>query len=159
MKHASRIRNAAFLGALLASPTAAYACSCVRPADAAAAARAARAFFIGRVERIRPAPATQFGPQVTVTLSVERQWKGNVGRSVVVGSPEHTSACGFPFEAGRTYLVFAAQSDDGRLGVHLCSRSGLLSHSFRDAAALGEGRAVELDPAAPPPPPRLRPRS
>jgi hypothetical protein len=56
-------------------------------------------------------------PVVKVTLSVAETFHGNFGNSVVVQTD--TSDCGYPFETGHQYLVFANHFQ-GNLSVNLC---------------------------------------
>lgn len=141
------VRHAIIAIALLATSTA-YACSCGLIPDSVSAARTADAVFSGRIERIQSRRST-FGPDLAVTFAVERSWKGKVTPSEIVATAGATASCGFPFEKGRTYLVFAARLRNGSLMTSLCSRTGLLSHSIKDAAAFGEGQAVARNPAVP----------
>ena len=96
----------------------------------------------------------------TVQFLVSHVWKGGVGASVVVRSGDYASRdcgvgdCGYTFEAGKSYLVFAYQGDWGTapagytfvvtpsapIVTDKCSRTELLSQASADLAALGPGR-------------------
>lgn len=143
---------------LLALPAAAEACTCVGPRDPKAAASNASVVFAGRVASSRIVKG-RFGPDRVITFAVERVWKGERQPQLTVSTAADEGMCGYPFEEGRTYLVFAARDERGRLGTSLCSGSSLLSRAIRDAAALGTGEPVGDDPGAPPaaPPRRARP--
>ena len=96
-----------------------------------------------------------------VQFLVRDVWKGDVAASVVVRSGDYASRdcgtgnCGYTFEAGKTYLVFAYQGEWGGpspgdytwpvtplapVVTDKCSRTELLSQSGADLAALGPGR-------------------
>ena len=95
-----------------------------------------------------------------VQFLVRDVWKGGVGASVVVRSGDFASRdcgvgdCGYTFEAGKSYLVFAYQGDWGTapaghtfvvtpsapVVTDKCSRTELLSQASADLAALGPGR-------------------
>ena len=58
-----------------------------------------------------------------VTLKVTRVWKGDVVseiKMIAIGTD-----CDFPFEAGKTYLVYAASTGD-TLAATSCSRTALI---------------------------------
>jgi hypothetical protein len=57
-----------------------------------------------------------------VHLDVLRSWKGAAERAVVRTQGQRT-ACGYPFEVGHTYLVFAHRGEDGALWVNSCGRT------------------------------------
>lgn len=95
-----------------------------------------------------------------VRFHVNHVWKGDVGASVVVRSGDYASrdcgvgGCGYTFEAGKSYLVFAYQGEWGtapaghtfvvtpsaQVVTDKCSRTELLSRASSDLAALGPGR-------------------
>ncbi|MEO8286661.1 MAG: hypothetical protein ABI670_09520 [Chloroflexota bacterium] len=95
-----------------------------------------------------------------VQFLVRDDWKGDVGASVVVRSGEYASRdcgagnCGYTFEAGKSYLVFAYQGEWGMapsdytplvtpsapVVTDKCSRTELLSQASADLAALGPRR-------------------
>jgi len=96
----------------------------------------------------------------TVQFLVRDVWKGDVVDSVVVRSGDYASRdcgagdCGYTFEAGKSYLVFAYQGEWGSappdytpavtpsapIVTDKCSRTELLSQASADLAALGPGR-------------------
>jgi len=95
-----------------------------------------------------------------VQFLVRDVWRGDVGASGVVQSGDHASRdcgagdCGYKFEAGKSYLVFAYQGEWGMapadytpaitpsapIGTDKCSRTELLSQASADLTALGPGR-------------------
>lgn len=106
---------------------------------------------------------------VEATFAVATVWKGPKGPRLVVGSTE--SSCGFIFEVGREYVVYAragrapdltprtpqeeADEAAGRkfppppspvppsaLATDLCSRSGLVTDQSRDVAFLEKARPL-----------------
>jgi hypothetical protein len=103
----------------------------------------------------KPAPNTSVDQEVQFRVS--EVWRGSVGASVVVRSGDHASRdcgtgdCGYTFEEGKSYLVFAYQGDWGtapagytfaatpsaRIVTDKCSRTELLSRASADLAALG----------------------
>src|SRR5207237_889365 len=95
-----------------------------------------------------------------VQFLVRDVWRGGVGASVVIRSGDYASRdcgvgdCGYTFEAGKSYLVFAYQGDWGTsradytfpvtpsapVKTDKCSRTELLSQASAELVALGPGR-------------------
>ena len=95
-----------------------------------------------------------------VQFVVRDVWRGSVGDAVVIRSGSHASRdcgmapCGYTFEEGKSYLVFAYQGEWGMAPADYtpaitpsapvmtdkCSRTKLLSQASADLAALGPGR-------------------
>ncbi len=63
----------------------------------------------------RSGPVDPWGPSLApVTFDVKAAWKGVAGGSAVVHGQGPGVSCGFDFERGETYLVFAGRSgEDG----------------------------------------------
>ena len=78
-------------------------------------------------------------PTETVSFRVSVVWKGQERETLEVGTATQGSACGYAFEEGREYLVYA---DDGKqdLEVDLCSRTKPLSEAEADLEVLGAGK-------------------
>lgn len=113
----------------------AYGCSCMRPEAAAIERDRATAVFAGEVSRITP---TDWGYTVDVTVS--DQWKGNIGETVSFTTASDSAACGYYFEIGQAYLVYA-HGEATDLSVNLCSRTAPLDNAGADI--------VELDTVTP----------
>jgi hypothetical protein len=58
-----------------------------------------------------------------VEFEVARGYRGVEGERVVLRTNVMGSACGYPFEAGRDYLVFAQPDQNGNLTTSSCSRT------------------------------------
>jgi len=89
----------------------AEACTCSAPAGAAEAFQRSSAVFKGKVTEIdRPffdrIGLTQSG-SYRVGFEVLKQWKGTLSKTTVVITRLTGEACGFPFERGKEYLVYA----------------------------------------------------
>ncbi|NUK30335.1 hypothetical protein HT574_09595 [Parageobacillus sp. VR-IP] len=72
-----------------------------------------------------------------VIFSVDRTWKGVNETHVVVYTGFSEAACGYPFEAGKEYLVYAYDDTDWVTGI--CSLTKPLSLSKPDIEAFGKG--------------------
>jgi hypothetical protein len=128
---------------VLFSPDCAYACSCAMPPGtqkerAERALSSSEAVFSGEVAAIEKEAATASHPgTATATLRVSEVWKGPERATLEVSTASQESACGFPFEEGREYLVYAYGKHD--LNVDLCSETKPLSIAEADLAVLGNG--------------------
>jgi hypothetical protein len=132
--------NGLFLALL--PPLPAYACSCVAPGSPEESLRLSDAVFSGRVRSVKLSRSGDF-EEHRVTFQVQSIWKGSVTASIELLTAPDTGGCGFPFEIGRSYLVYA-HAAEGTLRASLCSRSNFLEAATEDLAALG--------PGTPPPP-------
>src|SRR5438445_3870464 len=112
----------AFTVSLLASGTVriVYACSCASLSPSQQF-QMADVVFAGTVTSIN----VPSGPQVNsasleqVTFDVSIFQKGSLGRTIVVSTAMSQGTCGYPFQVGRQYTVYA-QSVGGQLETGLC---------------------------------------
>lgn len=114
------------------SPHAATACSCAPPPPPNQALEEATAVFAGEVTNLE----TNQG-QLDITLAIQQVWKGDLGPTVAVQTPSTTAMCGYSFELGRVYLVYASDRN-GRLQTNQCSRTTRLSQATDDLCELSE---------------------
>jgi hypothetical protein len=138
---------------VLYPPECAHACSCAMPPGsqkerAERALSDSEAVFSGEVVRIdRPSgPMQSSGDLETDTFRVLESWKGPEGGTLEVKTPVADMSCGYPFEEGREYLVYASEKPQS-LEVYLCGETKPLSKAKEDLAALGEGEKPENDDA------------
>ena len=141
-------------GALLISAVAcggdAFACSCAQPGTPCAAfERTDAAIFVGTVIGVSPpaadsdaTPALRF---VSVRFSVVEAFRGMPGSTAVVSTPDNSGSCGYPFEPGESYLVYASRGADG-LHTSVCSRTGRLSDTRDDLELLREAAVGAVRP-------------
>ena len=123
----------------------AYACSCAVTPSPRQAVREARAVFVGEVIAKEDFETTdKFGtqPVVRVKLTVSRVWKGVAGAEAVVLTSGFEPACGYRFEQGKKYLVYAYADRWGLGGLEtgICNRTKSLAAAARDLRAIGKGR-------------------
>ena len=107
-----------------------HACDCAPPPNAPEALAAASAVFRGMVVDV--SAAVDF--RIRVTFEVESVWKGPREEVLNISTAEHEALCGFHFEAGREYLVFAF-GEAQELFTNICSRTALSREG--DADGLG----------------------
>lgn len=107
----------------IGSPSDAPACSCTNLPDFTRAYQQSQAIFMGEVLEIASA-APEYPYDVRVTFQVEADWKGDVGATVAVLTPDNEGTCGFPFVVGTRYLVYALGAPySGELSTGLCWRT------------------------------------
>jgi hypothetical protein len=114
-------------------------CRCALPRDVASEASSAAAVFTGRVVSVRDtAVQTSAGGwmQRVVTLRVDHAWKGVESDSVAVLAGG--GRCGFQFERGESYLVFANGLPGESPWTGACGRTAELSRAAADLRELGE---------------------
>jgi hypothetical protein len=99
----------------------------------------ATAVFAGTVADVQlPGGVVQSSADPTqIILEVSQVWKGPEFTNLVVSTAQSSASCGFEFEFGRDYLVYAS-GDETNLQVSLCSRTRLLDDAEEDLTELGE---------------------
>lgn len=137
---------------LLALPQPAAACSCVPPPPPAEALEGADAVFSGTVVSVDNSfRDSDYGriPQRRVAVELDRVWKGCEAvegeerpRRVELVTGSGGGDCGYDFQEGERYLVYAHEGSDGTLTTGICSRTANLENATDDLAALGEPEHV-----------------
>ena len=132
------------LGLVALLPDCASACSCVvLPSTPQERVREelseSDAAFSGEVVQIdRPSLALSGADRAKVTFRVYESWKGPERRTLEVSTPVFEASCGYSFEEGQEYLVFA-YGGQGHLKVDACGETERLSRAGDHLAALGDG--------------------
>ena len=133
----------ATLSVVALDPSSGLACSCIGPSSPTAALEHATDVFSGRVtaveDRYAAAIIKDSTDPVTIVFAVDRVWKGDVGPTANATTVRDGASCGFSFQDGESYLVYAYNSFVG-----LCSRTKLLASASEDLAELGPGRAPTI---------------
>lgn len=122
-------------------------CSCFEVEELEHALQASEAVFIGTVigsaEALDTVSLSQgvdeepiVTPRRVVRIRPLGMWKGTAAAVLEVRTGLSTADCGFPFETGETYLVFATD-DEGTLATGSCSRTALVEEAVDDLLALG----------------------
>ena len=127
-------------------PSSASACSCIMPVPPVEALGQSDAVFLGTVTDIAPR-SREYGN--IVTIETQAFWKGGIEKTVEVRTAQDSAACGVFFETGKTYVVYAYQSEeDGSLGANSCSRTHevISADQDEDIIALGEGTVPANNP-------------
>lgn len=139
------------------SPQPAHACSCL-VMDLEESIDQAAAIFEGRVVSIEKAEGSEEGPiMLRVTFDVVRSFKGKVPEELTLRTADNSAACGYAFEKGTSYLVYAHDTGAG-LGAGLCSRTQPIEQAGEDLAKLGAGVTPVDEPKETEAPKPIEPR-
>ncbi|WP_274365957.1 hypothetical protein [Paenibacillus thermotolerans] len=115
----------------------AYACSCAMPRTVEEEFAAMDAVFSGKAVRV-DRPAEGSSGDVTVRFEVERAWKGVDQAEVTLKTAQYEESCGFSFESGQSYLVYA-NKDGESWATNYCTRTAAIQKAGGDLKQLCEG--------------------
>jgi len=110
--------------------------------------------FQGEIENLQyldDPNQTKTEPRIIVTFSVEKVWKGVVGKTITIQTTHNKSTCnGYEFKAGVEYLVYSQYNkradnflaklfspSQPTLGIKVYTGTKLLSDAKHDLAYLG----------------------
>ena len=132
----------------LASPTLTRACSC-RWLGVAHAYHYSDAIFIGVVKKFEKSP-DNFGRRAL--LEVEMPWRGVFTKQVPVFTYMGGGDCGYEFEVGEKYLVFAhymtRRSRNTELFTELCSGTASVKYTGPNSASVAALHVSNFDRGA-----------
>jgi hypothetical protein len=130
---------------LWATASEAQVCGCARPRTACSAFWNAEAVFVGRVEAMSRVSGSSLAraQRRKVSFTVMESFRGASTRTFDVVTP--SGACGFSFQIGRSYFVYAQRSEESAdLTTTKCSGTRPMDDAATDvmyARAFKEGRA------------------
>ena len=120
----------------------AHACTCSLPLwnltlkqQVKKAQKESQAVSVGEVMQILE---TTEGLSRSVKFRVENVWKGKLSQEVTIFTGQGGGDCGFPFEVGAIYLVYASGSNES-LSTNRCGRTVPRSEDG-DLKLLGKGK-------------------
>ena len=116
----------------------AFACSCMAPGTPCEAYGKATAVFVGTVTGVRDSQvqqATDWTP-LAFKFSVEQAYLGVAGSEVEIFTGNGAGDCGYTFQPGQRYLVYAYRYKD-KLSTSICTRTKPFSRATEDIAFLG----------------------
>ncbi len=123
--------SAALVMIAAASPV--HSCDCVPIPPPAQAFEQADAVLMGRVIDIQEEPASY---SLTVRISATEVWKGKKDLTAEIITASNSAMCGFYFQKGKTYLIYACENPEGRLATNNCTRTRLIDRAGEDLAFL-----------------------
>jgi hypothetical protein len=118
------------------APIAAHACSCVADITPKETYSHADVVFVGTVQSVKE--KASWGKEFReVAFDVQTIWKGEITGDTTVVTGAGGGDCGFDFEEGETYFVYAGYGgfygDEHTLEVNMCNRTALLSLADEDS--------------------------
>lgn len=127
---------------LLSYASSVSACSCVETPGVEAALEQSDAVFHGKVLDIRENTGKyRYGRHVL--FEVMKTWKGIEDSQVIIKTGLGGGDCGFDFQVGQEYVVYAYESemygDEKALVAIICSRTAEIGEAEEDLQILGEG--------------------
>ena len=99
--------------------------------------REAKAVFVGKVVTVESPPNAHYR---MVTLEIQSGWKGPSTDRLVIMTGQGGGDCGYAFEVGETYLVYAYQYNKSYLGTNICQRTKPVGGASSDLEYLGKPR-------------------
>ncbi len=124
--------------------TPASACSCVQSPGVTQELERSDAVFSGKVIEIDEKPRLLTSSTRSIVFQVAQVWKGDGHSQVEISTGQGGGDCGFEFNMGQEYLVYAVKSNmygTNELITIICDRTAVLSQAQGDVAVLGEGQA------------------
>jgi len=91
------------------------------------------AVFVGEVVDIVQKPDVFF---VQVKFVVEQKWNDGIKKTVTITTGKGGGDCGYPFEIGKKYLVYASNSKN-TLQTNICTKTALAENN-KDIAVLNK---------------------
>jgi hypothetical protein len=73
-------------------------------------------------------------------MRLKQVWKGQLTKEVIINTPDNSAACGYSFEMGKSYLVFAHGTKGKILRTGLCSGNRPLETAGEELRILGKGK-------------------
>lgn len=140
---------------VLMIPQSVSACSCLTQDQQTTFQKSSMVFtgkMVKQVNKKSWLDGTRFGRNeglffaVAYTFEVNEVWKGEPGKKTVIYSGSGGGECGISFQKGETYLVYAFESDHGKMYATLCTRPELVSSekAQEDLRLLGQGRSPQV---------------
>lgn len=128
---------------MISVPSAAQACSCVEPQTVEAELARSTAVFAGKVLEVKEHKSLNGYMTKSVLFEVSQSWKSVTESQVIITTGQGGGDCGYGFQQGIEYLVYANPSsmygDEDDLVTIICSRTNELSAAQEDLAILGQG--------------------
>jgi hypothetical protein len=128
---------------MVSVPSTVSACSCVEPQSVEAELLRSKAVFAGKVLEVKENKTLSGYMTKSVLLEVSQSWKGVTESQVIITTGQGGGDCGYDFQKGIEYLVYANPSsmygDEDELVTIICSRTNELSAAKEDIVILGQG--------------------
>jgi hypothetical protein len=123
-------------------PERAFACLCGSGGPPCQAYFLVDAIFAGTVTAVSPLEPARPYSQRLVRFATVRGFRGVEETMVEVVTASDDGGCGYRFEIGRQYLVYARRGQQGRLTTSICSRTRPLADAAEDLKFFEELRGT-----------------
>lgn len=128
----------------LVVPSKSYACSCALQTDPIKAVERSKVVFSGKVLAIEPQVLDINGildHKIAVHFDVEKSWKGMNQTQAIVLTNLGEPSCGYTFQLGEPYLVFAYDYNfkENMLETSSCSLTKKLTNATLELSKMGQG--------------------
>jgi len=130
---------------VLLVPAAAFPCSCIPSRSPCFVAGTEEVVFVGTPTAVEDAGVRNGLPTLRFRFQIDEAIQNTHVKTADVLTPLGTGACGFPFEKGHKYLVYAS-GRGGIYSVSLCSRTGPLEERRDDLELLREAASGSVRP-------------
>lgn len=132
-----------FHAMFMLNPSTGYACSCAGEPTVEDELERSDAVFTGKVIEIQEKKQLNGLTKKYVLFEVKKTWKGISQSQVILTTGMGGGDCGYEFEEGKEYLVYATKSsfNDHELSTDICHRTRERISAQEDLALLGEGKA------------------
>lgn len=97
----------------------AYACSCAQTFDVAGKMKYADTVFAGQMTNVRQTISSSEEQPLLYTFKVQQAWTDHVHEQTSVITSRDSASCGYVFEKGKSYLVYA-HTQQGELKTDMC---------------------------------------
>jgi hypothetical protein len=124
-------------------PSFVSACSCAEKVSVKEEFNRSTAVFSGKVAAIEDKRQWDGYTTKLVLFDVIETWKGIQQSQVIIATGQGGGDCGYDFQVGKEYLVYAKDSDmygEKGLITTICDRTNEFVHSQDDVAILGQGQ-------------------
>lgn len=127
---------------IVSVPSPSYACSCIEPPSVEEEVERSEAVFSGEVLKVTNQKDYN-GYKKKILFDVSTIWKGESQSQAIITTGQGGGDCGFDFQEGVEYLVYANPSsmygDDDDLVTIICDRTTELKDAGDDLKVLGQG--------------------
>ena len=89
-----------------------------------------------------PADLAEDPPVMQISFDVSRSYRGARQKNVRIRTGVGAGDCGFQFEVGKQYLVYAFADESGQLSTGICSGTALLEKNQANLSYLREAARV-----------------
>lgn len=128
----------------IVAPSSVYACSCAEPLTVEEELNRSEAVFSGRVLEVKEVKNLNGYMTKSALFEVSEIWKGGSESQIIIHTGGGGGDCGYHFEEGKEYLVYASLStmygEKEQLVSIMCDRTNILAQAEEDLTILGEGK-------------------